>query len=165
MLLDLRRLFASYDAPLVRDCEFDFSEEELDAYCAQTPVQTHMVLTKEGSMLRMELSVQATLQTECARCLDSIAYEADFTRTFFIREDEGQREDTELPVTPAQKLDVRELVYAELVLELPRTVLCRETCEGLCPVCGIRMPCACTQETSGAVDERLSMLQQLLILE
>ena len=69
---------------------------------------------------------------------------------------------TELPLRPDGKLDVRELAYTELVLEVPTVLLCSDDCAGLCPVCGNRKPCSCRHETSGSVDERLSILKQLL---
>ena len=68
----------------------------------------------------------------------------------------------DLPLRPDGKLDVRELAYTELVLEVPTVLLCSDDCAGLCPVCGNRKPCSCRHETSGSVDERLSILKQLL---
>ena len=68
----------------------------------------------------------------------------------------------DIPLRPDGKLDVRELAYTELVLEVPTVLLCSDDCAGLCPVCGNRKPCSCRHETSGSVDERLSILKQLL---
>ena len=34
------------------------------------------------------------------------------------------------------ELDTEILIYNELLMSLPMKVLCKETCKGLCPVCG-----------------------------
>ena len=60
------------------------------------------------------------------------------------------------------KLDIRDLAYTELVLEIPTVLLCSDDCAGLCPVCGNRKPCSCEHETNGQVDERLLILKKLL---
>lgn len=162
MLLDIRKLFASYDAPVVRKLNFDFTNEDFPGYTVENPVQAEFSATLEGSTVRLEVSVQAKVHAACARCLDEVQQTFAFARTFFIRDEEWTKEDTELPLAPDGKLDVQELVYTELVLEVPSVLLCKDTCEGLCPVCGNRKPCPCGHETNGAVDERLSILKQLL---
>ena len=71
--------------------------------------------------------------------------------------------DAELPFDERGRLDLKELCYQELVSEIPSVLLCSEDCKGLCPICGRRNPCACTQETNGdVVDERLAILKTLL---
>ena len=93
-----------------------------------------------------------------ALCMISVSY----THLYCVREADLSDPDAELSFTPDGKLDVRELAYTELVLEVPTVLLCSDDCAGLCPVCGNRKPCSCRHETSGSVDERLSILKQLL---
>lgn len=162
MLLDLRKLFASYDAPITRTLTFDLSQEDFPGYTVKDSVQAAFTAVLEGSTVKLVLSVQASVQALCARCLDTVQRDFSFSCTYFIRDGEWEHPDPELPITPDGKLDVRELVFTELVLDVPTVLLCKENCEGLCPVCGNRKPCSCERETSGAVDERLSILKQLL---
>ena len=34
------------------------------------------------------------------------------------------------------ELDTEAFIYNEMIMSLPMKVLCKETCKGLCPVCG-----------------------------
>ena len=57
-------------------------------------------------------------------------------------------------------MDLDELVRADLLLELPTKVLCREDCKGLCPKCGKDLnfgPCDCKKE----IDPRWQALSDL----
>lgn len=162
MFLDFRRIFSCYDAPITREFQQDLSGENFPGYTVPQPVSVHFSAVLEENAVRLTLFITAEVHAECARCLDSVVREFRVEREFFIREMGWLREDNELPFTQDGRLDLRELAYTELVLEVPTVLLCSEKCEGLCPVCGCRKPCACKHETNGAVDERLSILKQLL---
>ena len=70
---------------------------------------------------------------ECRRCLG----EASGTLTVDVRElfEVGSDEEETYPLTGDQ-IDVEPLVRDAVLLELPLAPLCREACQGLCPVCG-----------------------------
>jgi uncharacterized protein len=58
-------------------------------------------------------------------------------------------------------IDLRELVREQLYLQLPMKPLCRESCAGLCPVCGTNLntgSCECSYEWE---DPRLAPLKAL----
>ena len=141
MLLDIKKIFGTYDEPVTAALELDLSEEDFPGYTVPGTVEARITATLQGRMLEIALDITADVAFACARCLDP---------------------DAELSFTPDGKLDVRELAYTELVLEVPTVLLCSDDCAGLCPVCGNRKPCSCRHETSGSVDERLSILKQLL---
>ncbi len=113
-------------------------------------------------MLEIALDITADVAFACARCLEERTRRFHVIKTYCVREADLSDPDAELSFTPDGKLDVRELAYTELVLEVPTVLLCSDDCAGLCPVCGNRKPCSCRHETSGSVDERLSILKQLL---
>ena len=72
-----------------------------------------------------------------------------------------QESDTIIEV-PGMKLDVDELVYTEVVLSLPTKHLCKDTCKGLCDMCGKNLnegDCDCVKTE---IDPRLSALADLL---
>ncbi len=55
-----------------------------------------------------------------------------------------------------------ELATADILLELPTSVLCVESCKGLCPVCGANLnegDCGCDRSQR---DPRLDKLRELL---
>ena len=60
------------------------------------------------------------------------------------------------------QLDLAELATADILLELPTSVLCVESCKGLCPVCGANLnegDCGCDRSQR---DPRLDKLRELL---
>lgn len=165
MLLDFRKLFASCEAPIVRNLSFDLSHESFPGYTVEMPVQAVCTLSPEGAAIRLQLQMSATVHAPCARCLTEVTQPFTARRDFRIRDGEWESDSPEgndLPFAPDGKLDLQELVYTELVLEIPTVLLCNTECAGLCPVCGERKPCSCKRETSTAIDERLLPLQQLL---
>lgn len=163
MLLDIRKIFSAYDAPVQRSERVDLSGEDFPGYTVPQPFEMALTATLEGSVLLLEVDMQPVVHFSCARCLEDSQRVIPIRKEYPIRKADYADPDAELPFTADGKLDVRELCYTELVLEVPTVLLCSDDCAGLCPVCGCRKPCACTQETSGVqVDERLSILKQLL---
>lgn len=60
------------------------------------------------------------------------------------------------------KLDLDELMRADILLELPTKFLCKEDCKGLCPVCGKNLnegSCDCNLHQ---IDPRLEVLKKLI---
>lgn len=162
MLLDIRKIFASYDKPAIQEHQIDLSSEGFIGYAVQKPVELKLTFSLDGSVLELRANMHFTVDTECARCLDEIHREFDIEKIYFIREDEWQNDELEIELTRNGQLDLSEFVYSEIVLEVPSVIVCSETCEGLCPVCGRRKPCSCRHETSDGTDPRLSILKQLL---
>ena len=119
-------------------------------------------ISKTAGFNQSIFNFTADVAFACARCLEERTRRFHVIKTYCVREADLSDPDAELSFTPDGKLDVRELAYTELVLEVPTVLLCSDDCAGLCPVCGNRKPCSCRHETSGSVDERLSILKQLL---
>jgi uncharacterized protein len=78
-------------------------------------------------------TVTAEWSGECRRCLGSAAG----TVTAHVRElfERGSDGEETYPLEGAE-IDVEPLVRDAVLLELPLAPLCREACQGLCPVCG-----------------------------
>jgi len=91
-------------------------------------------------------TAEALLKTSCDRCLKEI--EADFSfdiRHNLVRSLNNEDND-DYVVTEGDELDLDELVYADILLQLPTKLLCSENCKGLCPVCGADLnvaACSC----------------------
>lgn len=162
MLFDLKKIFATYDAPIHSTESMDLSGEDFPGYTVENPVTAKFTATLEGSVMKLDMQIAVMVLAQCARCLDDIRKEFVIEKTYMIRDAEWKNSETELSYTPDGKLDLQELVYTELVLEIPTKLLCSENCAGLCPVCGNRKPCSCEHETSDVIDERLLILKQLL---
>jgi DUF177 domain-containing protein len=115
-------------------------------------------------------SLKTTLETACARCLKpvSIPFSADFDERFVTsvswgadEQHELAREDLNLAVFDGADIDLDQLVREQLLLAKPAQVLCREGCQGLCPVCGADRNAAACKCEAQQVDERWEKLKDL----
>lgn len=98
----------------------------------------------------------------CDRCLTPLSrpQHLEFTHTAVLS---LNREDNdEYIVVSDGQLDLAELATADILLELPTSVLCVESCKGLYPVCGANLnegDCGCDRSQR---DPRLDKLRELL---
>jgi len=107
---------------------------------------------------------------ECSRCIEPYRVTLQGQVEFSIQEVADVRNvrqdefpDSELVVGQnAGQVDITGPVREAIVLELPLKPLCRETCRGLCPLCGTNLnehQCGCKVETT---DPRWNGLRDLL---
>jgi uncharacterized protein len=89
-------------------------------------------------------SVTGPLAGECARCLEPFTAELKVSfQELFVRD--GRDEPAEAEAEDSYRLDGSGLLDLEpalrdaIVLELPLSPLCEETCQGLCVECGVRL--------------------------
>jgi uncharacterized protein len=137
---------------------------------AQVQGEVYLVRTPRGILAQGQ--AESTLRQACRRCLQV----ADAAVTLEIEEEFIPSMDVEtgasLPITDEDErelvidahhiLDVTEVLRQLAVAALVSPGLCREDCQGLCPVCGANLnveTCECHTQT---VDPRLAILAQLL---
>ncbi|HEX9704926.1 MAG TPA: DUF177 domain-containing protein [Gemmatimonadales bacterium] len=107
--------------------------------------------------------LQAVVAAECRRCLAPVTVPLAVEIGALFSQEPGAADDPETyPVErDAGTIDVRGAVREELILALPKYVVCREDCRGLCPRCGKDLnagPCGCT---ATATDTRWQALAAL----
>ncbi len=162
MLLDIKRVLEAQNEPACARASFDLSGEDFPGYEVPRAVEAQITATPAGGAVDVSLSARAEVSFACARCLRECTRLFPVEAVYRVRREDFGDEFPELPITADGKLDVRELVYTELVLSIPSVLLCSEDCAGLCSVCGRRKPCSCRHETSGSPDPRLARLKELL---
>lgn len=113
---------------------FDLGGERYAVEPSPVPVRLDVSrATGDGYVLRLRFD--APLAGQCMRCLEPAtpAFSVD------VREvsQPGEGEELSSPYVDHGLLDLRSWARDALALTLPATVLCREDCAGLCPVCGI----------------------------
>ena len=131
--------------------------------------QTRMMRTQQSVFVRGQL--QTRLALECSRCLNEtvlpvqFAVEAEYFPEVDINTGKGlprPNDDLAFTINQSHEVDLREAVRQHLLLELPMSQVCRETCKGLCSRCGVDMnegQCVCEPEL---LDDRLAPLKALL---
>jgi uncharacterized protein len=102
---------------------------------------------------------------ECARCAAPLRrrFTMRFRHYYAAGKGETALEDAEeLYHYEGSRLDLRQGLREEVLLQIPMKPLCREDCQGLCEQCGQNLnegSCSCAQED---IDPRLEILKQLL---
>ena len=89
-------------------------------------------MTHGGYSLRLRFG--AAVHGPCMRCLADAepATEVDAREV----DQPGGGEELESPYVTGEELDIAQWANDAFALALPRQVVCREDCAGLCPVCG-----------------------------
>ena len=131
----------------------------------------------EESLLSVEISISATAESSCARCLEDTSLEisGDLRYLYYLRSAAGETEESEeeieefadyMPVDVeyfGRVLDILPQVEESIFSLLPTKVLCKENCKGLCPSCGKNLnegECGCKNDDA---DPRLSALRDFKI--
>lgn len=122
------------------------------------------VTNQENKTLFIRGSVDITLSIPCGRCLEEVPTQICFDidkkldiGDSILVDDEMEENDYLIGF----ELDVDKLVYAEILVNWPMKVLCKEDCEGICKVCGMNLnkgTCDC-QRTE--LDPRMAAIQDI----
>ncbi|MBD3299576.1 MAG: hypothetical protein GF341_13045 [candidate division Zixibacteria bacterium] len=127
--------------------EFEESDESLgldkDLYRFSEPIKVNLTVHKASNEVIIEGRVGTTAYADCVRCLEDVAMTVDetFRRVASIvpdaqvSEDSGDPDFTFLPESQPE-WDLTEPLREIVMLALPDNPLCREDCQGLCPICG-----------------------------
>jgi uncharacterized protein len=139
--LDLARLsMTSGEGRRLTDLEVPLGDIELwsERYATPDTVPVTLDLSRmTGGGWALRLRFDATLSGTCMRCLGpaSPSISVD-SREVHEHDAGGDPELTSPYVDDADVLDLAAWARDALALELPRQVLCRPDCAGLCAVCG-----------------------------
>ena len=163
MVLDLKRIFATEGSVLPIECVIDFSSIEVSGnFPLKKPVTVKGSVSNKASVVSLILAIDYEFDAPCDRCgTDAVNEHTVTVDKLLATSIERQESDTILTV-PGMKLDVDELFYTEVVLDLPTKHLCSTDCKGLCPECGKNLNVESCDCQKGEVDPRLAKLLNLL---
>ncbi len=122
------------------------------------------IANRENKELVITGHVDMEAAIPCGRCLEEVPTPVCFDIEKSLRLENGVAEDEEMDETDyliGFELDVDKLVYAEILVNWPMKVLCKETCKGICKVCGTNLnrgACDC-QKTE--LDPRMAAIQDI----
>jgi uncharacterized protein len=117
---------------------------DLDAVPAQGGLRLRGQLLRSGDDVFLRGTLRGALAATCARCLEPARVQIDvpLAVTFVARDEDDAQDaaddDKDLDVVgfDGVEIDLNDQVRDEILLAYPITTLCRETCAGLCVVCG-----------------------------
>lgn len=163
MLLDLKNVFLNEGAGLHTAYDLDLSDIVIDNVKPFTsPVKADILAENRAGLVTVVCKVNFDYSRPCDRCTADTTKNMSLTflHNLVVSLSGGNNDD--YIETPDYKLDLDELLRADILLELPGRHLCRDDCKGLCPKCGTDLnmsDCDCDKRQ---IDPRLEVLKKLI---
>lgn len=146
MNLDLRFLLDDISAQKDLDLSLDLSSYEFDGqHPFKDDVKLKGELISKAGVLFIEANILADITLICDRYLEEFSYKFDKDISHAISRGKSFESDETIYIEK-DKLDLNEIVYSDILLNLPTKKICREECNGICPMCGCNLnenDCSC----------------------
>lgn len=163
MILDLRRVFATDNSAQEIRGSLDMSDVDVSAgFPLKKPVTYHGFVSNVSSVVTLKLDIEFEFSAPCDRCGTFTSDSHSVTIDKSLATSLQRQESDTIIVVPDMRLDVDELVYSEVILNLPSKHLCKSDCKGLCEKCGKNLnegDCGCAIHEP---DPRFDKLRELL---
>ena len=156
--------------------EFSLSPSEIELESENIKLKNDIKIRGELAKKLVQTDVAGKItfgiEIDCTRCLQAIEndLEIPFNVTYVTeenytneKESELKEQDLDVSIFGGDKIDVRELVREQIILNLPEQIFCSEDCKGLCAKCGANrnlIDCNCEEKE---IDPRWQSLRELKI--
>lgn len=136
-----------------------------DTFEICAPVEFDGTVQNVGGTIELCGTAEARLNLICDRCGEEYETTLRFAlNESFKKADEFSDIDDnpDISMLEGTSIDLDEIIYTNLFLNLPSKQLCSDDCKGLCPICGANLnktDCGCK---SDATDPRFDILDNLL---
>jgi uncharacterized protein len=119
------------------------------------PLQVRVKVSKASDKFLVQGKMSGGIRIRCDRCLEPFhkRVESQFHVYLMVpREGSDQEEvelldeDLEVDFVKGNEVDLGDVVREQVYLSLPMKSICKESCRGLCPVCGVNLnesTCVC----------------------
>ncbi len=166
-MIDISTIVKSINKDETFECELSLStfESRLGDYpiLSKSPISLH-VANQENERLLIRGTVDVELGIACGRCLEEVPTKIHFDIDKTLKFCEGALVDEEMEETDyliGFELDVDKLVYAEILVNWPMRVLCKDDCKGICKVCGMNLNKGTCDCDSFVPDPRMAAFQDI----
>ena len=168
MLIKLTDVLAYEDkviqtkAPL----EMDFFDIKSGKFEIVFKSDVNLLLTNVGNKnITIEAKADLTVSIPCDRCLEPVKtkFHIDVTKdeNLGLIEENRENELDEKDYIMGYDLDVDKLIYAEILINWPMKVLCKDSCKGICNRCGANLnlgECGCDR---AELDPRMAVIRDI----
>ncbi len=167
MLIDFRELLFGTRDLISQQVELEMNtiNDGVSSYdiIKKEPFELCLIKTGKGKFCVSAKSF-VKLRIPCDRCLEPVDTDIDFIidESVDMAEASENEESEEKDYIDGYNLDVDKLVFSEILLSMPRKILCKEDCKGLCLVCGSNLniaECGCDRSV---LDPRMSVFKDIL---
>jgi uncharacterized protein len=131
-----------------------------------SPISVDLHIEKHGAQIIVGLEASTLGDFTCDRCAEPFQQPVQDNVNLLYTSDpemKGQEEDGIYYFSPSTaELDLTDPLRQTLILALPAKRICRETCRGLCPHCGVDLNHETCQCPTGHDDPRWDKLLNLI---
>ena len=125
------------------------------------PVDVSVVLTSLGDSIELTAKASGEAVADCARCSCSVEVPFEISLEELLKKSTEDNDDSDVVLFSGSVVDLSDIIADNFALNAPMRVLCKDDCNGLCPVCGADLnisDCGCEKDI---IDPRFSVLDQL----
>lgn len=128
------------------------------------PLDIEIVVENTGTILTGRGTIRTEVQLPCSRCLQDFTCPLEIGFELALVEEGHSSQyspDEGFIFFQGEEADIRAAVEEAIFMALPLSPLCKEDCQGLCPICGQDRNinrCSCSEEN---IDPRWEKLKQL----
>jgi uncharacterized protein len=121
--------------------------------------------------IRVRGHLAVRMRCDCNRCLEPAEFPIDSSFDLYYRPAEATGDDeeeveidegeAEIAFYPGDGIELKDVLREQILLSMPMQRVCREDCQGICPVCGQNrnlIKCGCETKL---VDDRWSALKKV----
>jgi uncharacterized protein len=150
--------------------QLDFSAEELAQLTPLHTAGTAELLANTEGEVRIRGRLDVRMGSQCDRCLAGAQFSLDAPFDLFYRPMKAIARNEEVEIDEGEAeiafyenggIQLEDVLREQVLLALPMQRVCREECQGICPVCGANRnetECHCRVETH---DDRWKALRDL----
>lgn len=165
MKVDLSSVIKVTGAEVKLSSTVGFGDAEFlgETYKFIEPLTVEGKVYNNGQSLTLEAQVSGRMITACARCLDEVEADVEFSVNEFLsqREDDAD-EDEDIILFDGYEIELDDIIADHFLMNISGRYLCSDDCKGLCPVCGQNLnhgECDCDNEY---IDPRWQALADIM---
>jgi len=115
------------------------------------PIGVSGKLENRAGVLSLSLHAVYEIGGPCDRCCEETSVSCETDVCVFLVREKQEEENDDIVVVSGDFFEIDELVNEAVMLSAPAKLLCKESCRGLCPLCGQNLNvknCGCRQTQS-----------------
>lgn len=165
MKVDLSSVIKVTGAEVKLSSTVGFGDAEFlgETYRFIEPLKVEGRVYNNGQSLTLEANVSGRMVTECARCLDEVEADVEFSvHELLSQREEGVDEDEDIILFDGYEIELDDIIADHFLMNISGRYLCSDNCKGLCPVCGQNLnhgECDCDNEY---IDPRWQALADIM---
>lgn len=163
MRLDLKKFFFGDDVMQNIDYSFNMSETEWDGFkpFVSDVLVKGKIWSFAGSAM-LECTLDYDFSMPCSRCAEETLKHFTLKVNHNLVREVSDEDNDSYIVVENESIDLDELFYSDIVLEIPISYICKEDCKGLCPQCGKNLNKGSCNCKTNQIDPRLEVLKKLI---